>query len=119
MIDLDVFVPVISRCENGFTKPTRIAGNSREVDAFKVILNVLFPVIHFSAQVAFKPVDTAPLLQKSLYMQLQLLSAPCKSEQFKWDQFIFIEQFFPKMNPLFEGLACGFASCAHEVCSVI
>ena len=82
MIDLDVFVPVISGCENGFTKPTRIAGNSREVDALKVILNVLFPVIHFATQAALKAVDTTALLQKPLYMQLQLLSA-CKSEQFK------------------------------------
>ena len=82
VVDLHVFVPVISRCENGFTKATRIAGDAGEVDALKVILNVLFPVIHFSTQGTFKPVDTTALLQKPLYMQLQLLSA-CKSEQFK------------------------------------
>ena len=82
MIDLDVFVPVISRRENRFTKAAGIAGDAGEVDAFEVILNVLFPVIHFAAQVALKAVDTAALLQKPLNMQLQLLSA-CKSEQFK------------------------------------
>ena len=82
MIDLDMFVPVISRCENSFTKAARIAGDAGEVDAFEVILNVLFPVIHFATQAALKAVDTTALLQKPLYMQLQLLSA-CKSEQFK------------------------------------
>ena len=88
MIDLDMFIPVISRCENRFTKAAGIAGDAREVDALKVILNVLLPVIHFSTQVAFKAVHTTPLLQKPLYMQLQLLSA-CKSEQFKFRTSLF------------------------------
>ena len=68
MIDLDMFIPVISRCENRFTIAAGIAGDAREVDALKVILNVLLPVIHFSTQVAFKAVHTTPLLQKPLYM---------------------------------------------------
>lgn len=88
MIDLDMFIPVISRCENGFTKAAGITGDAGEVDALKVILNVLLPVIHFSTQVAFKAVHTTPLLQKPLYMQLQLLSA-CKSEQFKFKTSLF------------------------------
>ena len=82
MIDLDMFVPVISRCENGLTEAAGIAGDAREVDALKVILNVLLPVVHFSTKVAFKAVHTTSLLQKPLYMQLQLLPA-CKSEKFK------------------------------------
>ena len=82
MIDLDMFVSVISGSENQVAKAARIAGDAGEVDALKVILNVLLPVVHFSTKVAFKAVHTTSLLQKPLYMQLQLLPA-CKSEKFK------------------------------------
>ena len=86
MVDLHVFVPVISRCENGFTKATRIAGDAGEVDALQVILNVLLPIVHFATEGAPKTVHTASLLHKLLNMQLQLLSVAWKSEQFKSDQ---------------------------------
>ena len=82
MIDLHMFVSVISGSENQVAKAARIAGDAGEVDALKVILNVLLPVVHFSTKVAFKAVHTTSLLQKPLYMQLQLLPA-CKSEKFK------------------------------------
>lgn len=77
-----MFVSVISGSENQVAKAARIAGDAGEVDALKVILNVLLPVVHFSTKVAFKAVHTTSLLQKPLYMQLQLLPA-CKSEKFK------------------------------------
>ena len=79
MIDLHMLVPVVPGCENRFAKAARIAGDAGEVDALKVILNVLLPVVHFSTKVAFKAVHTTSLLQKPLYMQLQLLPA-CKSK---------------------------------------
>ena len=86
MIDLHMFVSVISGSENQVAKAARIAGDAGEVDTLQVILNVLLPIVHFATEGTSKTVHTASLLQKLLNMQLQLLSVAWKSEQFKSDQ---------------------------------
>ena len=86
MIDLHMFVSVISGSENQVAKAARIAGDAGEVDTLQVILNVLLPIVHFATEGASKTVHTASLLHKLLNMQLQLLSVAWKSEQFKSDQ---------------------------------
>merc|ERR1719510_2948354 len=71
-----MFVPVVPGCENRFAKAARIAGDAGEVDALKVILNVLLPVVHFSTKVAFKAIHTTSLLQKPLARSSQTTDGP-------------------------------------------
>jgi len=49
-----MLVPVIPRCEHGFTELAGIARYARKMDRFDVVFNVLLPLIHLSTKVAFK-----------------------------------------------------------------
>jgi len=54
VVDLNMLVPVIPRCEHGFTELAGIARYARKMDRFDVVFNVLLPLIHLSTKVAFK-----------------------------------------------------------------
>ena len=136
VIDLHMFVSVISGSENQVAKAARIARDAGEVDTLQVILNVLLPIVHFATEGASKTVHTAALLQKLLNMQLQLLSVAWKSEQFKSDQNRTEQSEQPNgtssslfssvlpwailaQNMSLDSEVCEYVSCEHEECSVI
>ena len=49
-----MLVPVIPRCEHGFTELAGIARYAGEMNRFYVVFDVLLPLIHLSTKVALK-----------------------------------------------------------------